>query len=141
MSHHDFGFNTFLLLVGRVFMSLIFIIAGVMKLIDFTHTSAMVVSMGVPMGEVALVVAIILELGGGLLLFFGWYTRLSSLLLLVFVVLVTYFFHSFWDYQGATQVGNMHHFMKNLFIFGALLYVFVHGAGKFSLDKVWRKLE
>lgn len=141
MSHHDSGFSTFLLFVGRIFMSLIFVIAGGVKIIDFNQTALLIHSMGVPMSEVALVVAIVLELGGGLLLFLGLYTRLASLLLLVFVVLVTYYFHSFWEYQGPAQVSNIHHFLKNLFIFGGLLYTFVHGAGKFSLDKVCRKRE
>ena len=141
MSHHDSGFSTFLLFIGRVFMSSIFILAGTVKIIDFHQTASLVTSMSVPMGQLALVIAIILELGGGLLLFFGWYTRFGALLLLIFVLLATYFFHSFWEYEGAAQVGNVYHFMKNLFIFGGLFYVLAHGPGKFSLDRGWRKLE
>lgn len=141
MSHHNSGSCTFLLFVGRVFMAAIFVFAGVMKIMDFSSTASMMTSMSIPMGEFVLVLAIIFELGGGLLLLFGWYTRFATLLLLIFVVVVTFFFHSFWDYEGVAQIANIQHFMKNLFIFGALLYVLVHGPGKFSLDNVWRKFE
>ena len=141
MSHHDSGYCTFLLFVGRVFMAAIFVLAGLMKIMDFSSTASMMTSMSIPMAELVLVLAIVFELGGGLLLLFGWYSRFGALLLLIFVVLVTFFFHLFWDYEGAAQIANMQHFMKNLFIFGALLYVLVHGPGKFSLDNVWRKAE
>jgi len=141
MSYHDSGFCTFLLFVGRVFMSIIFILAGVMKIVEFNQTAMLMSGMGVPLSEFALIIAIILELGGGLLLFFGLYTRFGAFLLMIFVVLVTYFFHSFWDYQGVAQINNLHHFLKNLFMFGALLYVFVQGAGKFSFDRWFRKLD
>lgn len=141
MSHHDSAFSTFLLFVGRVCMAAIFVFAGIMKIVDFSGTAAMMTSMQMPMSELVLVLAIIFELGGGLLLLFGLYTRFGAILLLIFVVVVTFFFHSFWDYEGAAQISNLQHFMKNLFIFGALLYVLVHGAGRFSLDKVSRKVE
>jgi len=128
-----------LLLFARICMSAIFILAGLMKIMDFQDTVTMMNSMNVPMSQYLLILAIVFELGGGLLLLLGLYTRFAALLLMIFVVLVTYFFHSFWDYQGAMQVSNMQHFMKNLFIFGSLLYVSACGAGKLSLDCVWRK--
>ena len=141
MSHHDSIFSTFLLFVARIFMSAIFILAGLAKIMDFNQTAMLMTSMGIPLSEFALFIAIIFELGGGLLLLFGWYTRFGALLLMIFVVLATYFFHSFWDYESAEQVNNVYHFMKNLLIFGSLLYVIVHGPGRFSLDRVWRKLK
>lgn len=139
MTNHDSGFCTFLVFIGRVAMSVIFILAGVMKIVDFNSTASMMSGMNLPGSEFLLVLAIIFELGGGVLLLLGWYTRFASILLLIFVVVVTFYFHSFWNFEGALQVGNIHHFMKNLFIFGALLYVLVHGAGRFSIDNVCRK--
>ncbi len=130
--------GNFLLFIGRVLISQIFIIAGFSKLLDFQHTATLMTSMGIPASEFMLVVAIIFELGGGLLLLFGLYTRLGVVLLFVFVILVTYYFHSYWDYQAAAKVTNMQHFMKNLTIVGGLFYVYVCGAGQFSLD-VFRK--
>lgn len=141
MLHNESGFSTFFLFVARLFMSAIFILAGFVKVVDFTQTSAMMSSVGVPWSDFLLVLAILFELGGGLLLLLGWYTRFGTFLLLIFVVVVTYFFHSFWDYEGVAYVNNVYHFMKNLFIFGALLYVFIVGPGRFSLDRIRKKLE
>ena len=83
MSHHNSGFSTFLLFIARVFMSAIFILAGITKIADFHQTAALMTSINVPMSEFALVIATVLELGGGLLLFFGWYTRFGAFLLLI----------------------------------------------------------
>ena len=139
MCNPSSGFSVFLLFVARVFISAIFIIAGVHKIMEYGHTLSLMSSMGVPLSEFMLILAIVFELGGGLLVFFGLFTRFGAFLLFVFVILVTYFFHSFWDYQAAAQVDHIYHFLKNLTILGGLLYVFVHGGGFFSLDRLFRK--
>ncbi len=136
---HNTVFGTILLFIGRVFISQLFIIAGFSKLVAFGQTASMMSSAGIPFAELALIIAIIFELGGGILLLFGLYTRLSTLLLFVFVIVVTYWFHSYWDYEGAAQLQNMQHFMKNLAIVGGLVYTFVCGAGRISFDHLFRK--
>jgi len=139
MTHRYSIFSDFLLFIGRIFVSQIFIIAGFSKLMAFGHTMAMMTTAGLPYPEIMLVLAIIFELGGGLLLLFGLFTRLSTLLLFVFVILVTYYFHSFWDYEAAAKINNVYHFTKNLSIAGGLIYVFVVGSGRFALDHLFRK--
>jgi len=132
-------FSNALLFVGRIFVAQIFILAGVNKILEFQQTVTLMGSMGVPLSELLLIIAIVFELGGGLLLFFGYYTQLGSVLLILFVVLVTYYFHSFWEYDAAAKVNNLYHFTKNLSIVGGLCYVYVCGAGRYSLDHMFRK--
>lgn len=129
-------FSNIIFFLGRIFISLIFIIAGFTKIVDFQHTATMMAGMGIPTAEFLLVLAIIFELGGGLLLFFGYYTRFATVLLFVFVVFATFYFHTFWEYEGAAKIANMQHFFKNLCISGGLFYVFVHGAGQYALDEL-----
>jgi len=139
MCNSDSIFCNGLLFIARVFMSQIFIIAGVSKIMEFQHTVTLMSSMGVPLSEYLLILAIIFELGGGLLLLFGFYTQLGAVLLVLFVVLVTYYFHSFWEYAAAAKVNNIYHFTKNLSIVGGLFYVYACGAGRFSLDHMFKK--
>lgn len=136
MHHCQSGFKSFLLLVGRICFSLIFIIAGIGKIMAFTSTAAMMTSKGLPYADVLLIVAIVFELGGGLLVFFGWYTRFGALLLLLFLIPVTYLFHAYWAMEGATMVNNMQHFLKNLALVGGSLYIIAVGAGSVSLDRL-----
>jgi len=132
-------FSNALLFLGRIFLSQIFIIAGFSKIMEFQHTVTLMGSMGVPLSEFMLVFAIVFELGGGLLLLFGYYTQVAAILLFVFVVLVTFYFHSFWEYAAAAKINNIYHFTKNLSIVGGLCYVYACGAGRYSLDHIFRK--
>jgi len=124
----------FVLLLGRICIALIFVVAGFNKIMTFGGTAAMMASKGVQGSEFVLILAIIFELGGGLLVLFGWYARFGAILLFLFMIPVTYVFHSFWTYEGAAMVNNIHHFFKNLSIMGAMLYIMAAGAGSFSLD-------
>lgn len=132
-------FSDLLLFLGRVFISQIFIIAGFSKLVEFHSTLSTMTTAGVPYAEIMLVIAIVVELGGGLLLLFGWLTRLGALMLIVFIVLATYYFHSFWDFEAANKINQIYHFTKNVSIVGGLIYVLVIGSGRFGLDYLFRK--
>ena len=132
-------FSDLLLFIGRIFISQIFIIAGFSKLVEFHSTLSTMTTAGVPFAEIMLVIAIVIELGGGLLLLFGWLTRLSAVMLIVFVVLATYYFHSFWDFEAANKINQIYHFTKNVSIVGGLIYVLVIGSGRFGLDHLFRK--
>lgn len=139
MGNHCSMAKSWLLLLARLCISLIFVFAGVHKITHFTEVAAGMASMGVPESQLMLVVAIIFELGGGLMVLLGWYARFGAFLLFLFIIPVTYVFHSFWDYQGTEMVNNMHHMMKNISMLGGLLYVLGFGAGHISFDSCFRK--
>lgn len=122
-------------LIGRIFISLIFIIAGIQKIVQYSAMAGMLNQMGLPSSQWLLIVAIIFELGGGLLVFFGWFARFGAVLLFIFVVVATFLFHSFWTFQGAAMVNQVQHFFKNLSICGALLYIMAFGAGDYAFKR------
>jgi putative oxidoreductase len=43
--------------------------------------------------------------------------------------------HRFWEFDAAQYGNQLNHFLKNVAIIGALLYVIVFGAGRLSLDE------
>ena len=65
----------------------------------------------------------------------GYKTRFGATLILVFLVLASYYFHNFWTLSDPkAQQEQMIHFMKNLSMMGAMLFIIANGPGAFSLD-------
>ena len=115
--------------LGRLLLSAIFIFAGFGKISDPTGTMHYIAAGGLPYPPGAYVVAVIVELGGGLALLLGWQARAVALALAVFCVVTAAVFHShFADHMMLIQ------FMKNLAMAGGLLQVTAYGAGAFSID-------
>lgn len=121
-------------LTGRILMALIFLMSGYGKITAFDATAASMVGKGVPMAEALLVCAIALELAGATLLVLGWKTRLAAPALIVFMIPVTLYFHDYWSYPPAEVRNQLNHFMKNVTLLGALVFVMGMGAGPLSLD-------
>jgi putative oxidoreductase len=77
----------------------------------------------------------IIELASGVLLIIGWQTRRVAWLLLVYVVIATGMAHRFWEYEPAQRGNQINHFLKNLALIGAMLFIVVSGPGSASVDK------
>lgn len=120
-------------LLGRILLSTIFIIAGIQKITDFSGTMAYMASKGLPLANVLLVLAIVVELGGGLLVLCGWRARWAALSLFLFVLVVTPIFHPVWNNE--MLFNNYRDFIKNIAIMGGLMYVMVYGSGPLSLGR------
>lgn len=135
MSHlHALG-----MLLGRILLSLIFILAGVGKFMDYDATVQYMAAKGMTMVPLFLIVAALIEIIAGLLVFFGIKARLGAFILFLYLIPVTLLFHDFWNQQGPERQENMINFMKNLAILGGLLYVICVGAGRWSLDACCNK--
>ncbi|HUQ25939.1 MAG TPA: DoxX family protein [Burkholderiales bacterium] len=114
-------------LVGRLLIAALFVVSGIWKITHFSTTAAYFVRVGMPVGEAAAVLAILIELGGGLLLAIGWRQRWVALFLAVFVVIATALAHRFWEVDPARFFGEMNNFLKNLAIIGGLLILSSRG--------------
>src|SRR5207302_2978780 len=84
-------------LVERTLIGLIFLVAGVRKVMGFAGTVAYLAKVGFPAAEVMAVLAIIIEIGGSILLIAGWRTRWAAWLLALFVVIAAFAAHRFWE--------------------------------------------
>ncbi len=96
-------------------------------------------SKGMPWTTFFLYASAILETLGGAFLLFGFKTRITALTLLLFLIPVTLIFHEFWNIPTAEVQQQMVEFLKNLAIFGGLLYIIAAGAGKYSIDYLMYK--
>jgi putative oxidoreductase len=121
-------------LAGRVLLALIFVMSGFGKITGFAGTVGYIASKGLPMAELAAVLAIVVELGGGLLLIAGWKARWAAAALAFFSLVAAFLFHNYWAVPPEMAQNQMIHFMKNLAIAGGLLQIVAHGAGAWSVD-------
>lgn len=118
------------LLAGRLLLAYIFVLSGYAKIAGFAGTAKFMASKGMPMVEVLLVGAILIELVGGLMLAVGWKARWAAWAIFLFIIAATLVFHPVW-----ADPGQAIQFNKNLAIMGGMLYVAFMGPGRLSLDK------
>lgn len=119
---------------GRLLISIIFIIAGIAKIVNYSEAELSLEYKGISPAALYIFIALVMELVGGTLLLLGWFTRVSCWILLIFLVPTTLIFHSFWLYDGAESSLQLSMFLKNLAIFGGLLLVLSFGPGEWSID-------
>jgi len=124
----------FVPLLGRILLSSVFILAGIGKVGGFSGEEMFLASKHFPLPAVALGIAMIVELVGGLAILVGLYTRFTAWIVFLYLIPTTFLFHNFWTMEGAARQDNIIHFEKNLAIMGGLLILAAFGAGGFSVD-------
>jgi len=115
--------------IGRWLLAAIFLISGIGKLMNPAGTIGYISAVGLPLPELGYVLAVIVEVGGGLLLVLGYQARIAALALAVLTIAAGIFFHGNFGDQN-----QFIHFLKNLAIAGGLLQVVAFGAGRLSFD-------
>ncbi len=121
--------TTTLAAAGRVLIAVLFLLSGLGKIAAPAMTQGYIASAGLPAPLLGYLIAIIVEVGGGLLLVIGYQTRIVALVLAAFALAAGLAFHR--DFADQNQ---MIHFLKNIAIAGGLLQVAAFGAGSLSLD-------
>jgi putative oxidoreductase len=121
-------------LFGRILLSSVFILSGISKITAFAMEEGYVVSRHLPLPAVALTIALIVELAGGLAILAGLYARFTAWILFLYMIPTTFLFHNFWTMSGMDRYDNTIHFQKNLAIMGGLLLLAAFGAGAYSVD-------
>ena len=118
-----------LALLGRVLLSVIFILGGWGKLMSAEATQAYIAKANLPMPQAAWAVAVFVELGLGVALLTGLFTRAAAAVLAAWCIVTALIYHA--DFADRNMEIN---FLKNLAMCGGLLYVVALGAGLYSLD-------
>ena len=120
-------------LLGRFFFALIFLMAGANHFSK--QTIGYAVSAGVPLASIAVPLSGVLAIVGGLSILLGYRAKLGGWLIVLFLVPVTLMMHKFWLVQDPMMAQiQMILFMKNVAMLGGALLISQFGAGPFSLD-------
>ncbi|BAK65906.1 conserved hypothetical membrane protein [Sphingobium sp. SYK-6] len=116
-------------LAGRLALAPIFILSGLSKVAAPEASIAYIEAVGLPFVQLALAIAILVEIVGGVFLVVGYRTRLAAAALALFSIATAIFFHA--------DIGDQNqfiHFFKNIAIAGGLAQLVAHGAGALALD-------
>ena len=114
--------------IGRIFLSALFLINGISKILYYEGTLEYMENFNVP--GYLLIPAIIIEILFPLLVIIGYKTKLAALVLALFAALLAIIFHT--DFSNQMQLMS---FLKNFAIAGGFLIIFIRGAGKYSIDQ------
>ena len=128
-----------LLLIGRLAMGIIFFQSGFAKLTGLGVFINSLGNRGVPFPDFWGPVGAISEFAGGTLIILGMGTRYAAALIVLFVIIATAISHRYWEFAEPARRLQQGQFFKNLAIIGGALFLFVCGAGRFSLDALLLK--
>ena len=115
-------------LIGRVFISGVFLLSGFNKLGNYDGTIGWMESFGLP--GFLLAPAIILEILAPILIIIGYQTRIAAASLSLFCIATAIIFHN--DFSDQMQLTA---FLKNIALAGGFLFLVVNGAKGYCLDK------
>lgn len=112
-------------ILARSLMALIFLIAGVRKLMAYGGTLGYFASLGIPLPEVVLPLAIALEIGGAIALVAGWRLQWVAPALGLYTLGAAFFGHPFWAAAPDQFSGQLNNFLKNVAMAGAFLLLYL----------------
>jgi putative oxidoreductase len=115
--------------LGRVLISMIFILSAVSKLAAPAAVIGYIQSVGLPLPQAVFGLAVLIEIAGGVALLIGFHTRIAAGVLAVFALVTAAIFHNNFADQN-----QFLHFFKNVAMAGGLLHVVAFGGGRISVD-------
>ena len=117
--------------IGRILLSLLFLIEGLGKISIQEDVIMYMEDYGVP--EILFVPATVLEILFPLLLIVGYKTKWAALVMALFTFTVAIIFHT--DFSEGMQ---MIFFLKDMAIAGGFMIIVAYGPGKISLDHYFK---
>ncbi len=115
--------------VGRLLIAAIFLLSGTSKIAAPAMTIGYIQSVGLPLPTLGFVIAVLVEIGGGIALVLGYRTRLVAAIMALFTIATALAFHN-----NLADQNQFIHFFKNVAMAGGLLQLVAYGAGRVSLD-------
>ena len=115
-------------LIGRVFISGIFLLSGFNKIVNYDGTVGWMESFNLP--GFLLIPAIILEIIAPILIIIGYKTKVAAGALSLFCLATAVIFHN--NFSDQMQLIA---FMKNFALAGGFLFLVVNGPKGYCLDK------
>lgn len=109
------------LLVARILMALLFLVAGVRKLMYYSGTLGYFSQLGIPMPELVLPLTILIEIAGGMAVVAGWRLHLVAPAMALFTLGTALVGHRFWAADAAQFTPQLNSFLKNIAIVGAFI--------------------
>ena len=114
-------------LVGRIFISSIFLLSGYNKIFNYSGTVGWMEGFGIP--GFLLSPTIILEIILPIFIIIGYKTQLSAIVLSIFCITTAIIFHL--DFSDQMQIIQL---LKNFGLAGGFLFIAVNGTKNWSIE-------
>ena len=109
-------------LIGRLIFGGFFLYNGVNMLLTLPQATQYAAAKGVPIPEVAVMVAALLLLFGSASILLGWRPELGIGAIVLFLIAVSFPMHNFWAIANPTQrMMEFGNFIKNMALLGSTL--------------------
>ena len=115
-------------LLGRILMSILFFVSGVGKISAPDATIGFIASVGLPLPQLGLVIAVFVEIVCSVALVLGYRTRLVAAIFAAYCLATAIFFHTHFADQN-----QFIHFFKNISMMGGFIQIIAFGAGTISI--------
>ena len=115
-------------LIGRIFISLVFLLSGYNKIFNYDNTISWMEGFGIP--GFLLWPAIVLEILLPIFIIIGYRTQISAKILAIFCLATALIFH----YDFANQMQTVA-FLKNFGLAGGFLFIAANGPKEWAIEK------
>ena len=115
-------------LIGRIFISLVFLLSGYNKIFNYDNTISWMEGFGIP--GFLLWPAIVLEILLLIFIIIGYRTQISAIILAIFCLATALIFH----YDFANQMQTIA-FLKNFGLAGGFLFIAANGPREWAIEK------
>jgi putative oxidoreductase len=116
-----------LLFIGRLLLGGYFLQAGLRNLGKVPMHVGILTEKKVPAPNLALGVALAVQIGGALMVILGLWPALGALGLIGFTIVANALYHDFWNHAGAERTNHLNSVLVNLGLIGGLLLVIAIG--------------
>ena len=120
--------SNFLDLLGRIFISAIFLFSGINKIFNYENTIQWMEGFGIT--GMLLIPTIALEIIFPILIIVGYQTKIAASALSIFCLLTAFIFHN--DFSNQMQIIA---FLKNIGLIAALIFLIINGTKDWALEK------
>ena len=115
-------------LIGRIFISLVFLLSGYNKIFNYDNTISWMEGFGIP--GFLLWTAIVLEILLPIFIIIGYRTQISAIISAMFCLATALIFHN--DFANQMQIIA---FLKNFGLAGGFLFIAVNGPKEWAIEK------
>jgi len=120
-------------LVARVLMSVVYLVSGIEKGLNFSAALEEFTKAGVPAVRLTVVTTVLLHLVASLCLMAGWFVTEMATALALFTLAATIKVHDFWNMAGAERTERSRIALANFGLVGGLLLLAAIGPGSIVL--------
>jgi putative oxidoreductase len=115
--------TTILIIVGRFLLGFYFAQAGIRNFMKLDLHTGILAKKGVPMPRVSLLVALAVQVLGGISVALSIFPAIGAIGLIAFTIAANVLYHNFWAFSGDERTPHLNSVITNLAIIGGFLLV------------------